>query len=136
MDAATLDRPFGLPADSVEIVLDLPFPVSVNAIWGARNGGGVRRTAHYVRWLEAADMHVMATKQYPRRKIQGPFAIQIALSDDRGGDGDNYIKVCLDWLQSRDVIPNDKLCRKGAWEWVPPAEAPSGVRITLRSLHG
>jgi Holliday junction resolvase RusA-like endonuclease len=126
--------PHALPADSVEIVLDLPMPPSTNRIW--RSGRGkVYRSAEYVRWAEQADMVVMAARAYPKRKIRGPFSIRIALSSKYGGDGDNRIKAVLDWLESRDVVRNDRDCREGEWKWVGDADAPSGCRVMMRSLH-
>lgn len=120
--------------DMIEIVLDCPFPPSVNHIW-RRKGHRVFRSARYLRWMEATDMTVMGAKQYPRRKIVGPFTAQIFLNEDAGwGDADNRIKCCLDWCVSRDVISDDKHCRKLTIEWTPAALAPAGCRITLRSL--
>ena len=134
-DFAAVERPFGLPADSVEITLDLPFPPSTNRIW--RNGyGKVYRANEYVAWCEEVDMAVLASKQYPKRKIQGPFAAEILLSRLAGkGDGDNRIKALLDWCQSRDIVRDDSDCRRGSWEWVEPERAPRGCRVILRSLH-
>lgn len=136
MDATVADRPFALPADAIEITLDLPFPPSVNHIW-KRSKLGVHRSAKYLRWMKNADMMVMAAKQYPRRKIEGLFEAHIWLDEDAGdGDCDNRVKVCLDWLQSRDVVVNDKNCRRLTVEWAAHERAPRGCRVTLRSLHG
>jgi Holliday junction resolvase RusA-like endonuclease len=81
---------------------------------------------------------VMAAKQYPKRKINGPFEVEILLSTvgRKGRDGDNYCKVCLDFCQSRDLIRDDSDCRRGSWAWVEPSRAPCGARVILRSLHG
>jgi Holliday junction resolvase RusA-like endonuclease len=129
------DRPFGLPIDSIEIVLDLPFPPSVNHIW-RRAGRNVIRSAKYLKWMESADRLIMAAKQYPRRKIAGAFEAKILLNVSAGrGDIDNRIKATLDWLQSRDVIAEDKHCRKLTVEWAEHEAAPAGCRVTLRSLH-
>jgi Holliday junction resolvase RusA-like endonuclease len=121
-------------ADIVEIVLDLPFPPSTNRIWRG-NGKNVYRAPKYIAWQQQADMSVMAKRQFPRRKISGPFSIHIALNDSNRGDGDNRIKAILDWCQSRDVVRNDSDCRRGEWIWVAPDQAPAGCRVTLRSLH-
>ena len=65
--------------DLVEIVLDLPTPISTNKIW--RTGRGrTYRSKEYVAWCEWADLTVMAAKQYPKRKINGPFEVEILLS--------------------------------------------------------
>jgi hypothetical protein len=120
---------------SVEIILDLPIPTSTNRLYG-RGRKGVHRSAEYVRWMEEADQTIMAAKQYPKRKIQGPFEAQILLSELHCGDGDNRIKAACDWLQSRDIIRDDSDCRRGSWAWVSPEQAPRGCRVILRSLHG
>ena len=118
---------------SVEIVLDLPMPTSTNRLH-ARGRSGVYRTREYVDWIEAADMAVMATKQYPKRKIRGPFEVEILLSIAAPrADGDNKIKALLDWLQSRDVVRNDVDCRRGSWAWVEPELAPRGCRVVLKA---
>lgn len=131
-------RPFGLPARSIEIVLDLPFPPSVNHIW-RRNGrtGRVYRSARYLCWIERANATVMAAKQFPRHKITGRFEAFIQLNEQAGtGDADNRVKCVLDWCQRQDVIGNDKDCRRLIVEWAAHNAAPAGCRITLRSLHG
>jgi Holliday junction resolvase RusA-like endonuclease len=127
-------------ADSVEIVItiDLPTPISTNKIW--RTGRGrTYRSKEYLDWCEQADLMVMAAKGLGRLpKIDGPFEVEILLSTvgRKGRDGDNYVKVVLDFCQSRDIIRNDSDCRKGSWKWVERARAPCGCRILLRSLHG
>lgn len=134
--APIIDRPFALPVDSIEIVLDFPFPPSANHIW-KRTKMRVYRSAKYLRWMVNTDMMVMAAKQYPRRKISGPFEAHILLDEQAGhGDCDNRVKVCLDWLQSRDVVTDDKNCRRLTVEWAAHERAPKGCRVTLRSLHG
>jgi Holliday junction resolvase RusA-like endonuclease len=122
-------------SDPIEIAIDLPIPTSTNRLYERTRKGGVRRSAAYVAWLEEADATVMATRQYPRRKIQGAFEFELLLSADHRGDGDNFCKAALDWLQSRDVIRNDSDCRRGSWAWVSPEQAPCGARVILRSIH-
>jgi Holliday junction resolvase RusA-like endonuclease len=118
---------------TVEITIDLPIPTSTNRLYG-RGRKGVHRSAEYVRWMEEADATVMAARQFPKRKIQGPFEAQILLSEIYRGDGDNRIKSALDWLQSRDIVRDDADCRSGSWRWVPPSMAPLGCRVVLRSI--
>lgn len=135
MDAVA-DRPFALPSESLEIVLDLPFPPSVNHIW-RRAGKRMIRSARYMRWLTNADYMILANRQYPRRKIVGHFEAEMLLSEKAGvGDLDNRVKCLLDWCVSRDVVYDDVYCRKLRAEWVAHDRAPHGVKLTLRSLHG
>jgi Holliday junction resolvase RusA-like endonuclease len=125
--------PFGLPPDSMEITLDLPFPPSTNRLYG-KGANAVYRTPIYEQWIKLCDAWILFKRQYPKTRIDGPFAIEILLSDGQRGDGDNRIKAVLDYLQSREIIKNDKDCRKGSWAWVPQNEAPVGCRVHLRSL--
>lgn len=145
MDALAHAMPFQLPPESVEIILDLPFPPSTNSIWRIAKQHGPRGNVYlnksYRNWKSKADTAILANRQYPRdNKIIGPFEVAIYLSlDERGKrrvDGDNRIKAILDWCQSRAIIADDCDCQKGRWEWVPAAEAPLGCRVHLRSLHG
>jgi len=132
MPTSTADRPFALPADSVEIVVDLPFPPSTNRIWRVR-GHRVYRSKEYIEWCEAADMQIMASKQYPKRKINGPFEVHFAFKPGRAGmDLDNRLKAVLDYLQSRSIVADDKHCRRLTAEW---REQEMECRVTLRSLH-
>lgn len=129
--------PFQLPAESVEIVLDLPFPPSINRLWRTV-GRRVIKSKEYLDWIDQTDAHVMASKQYPKRKITGPFSIDVQL--DYGyskADGDNCsFKAILDWCQSRDVIRNDRDCREWHGRWVAALPIAGSCRVTLRSLHG
>ena len=130
------ERPFALPADSIEIVLDLPFPPSVNHIW-RRAGKRMIRSARYMRWIENTDALVLLNRQYPRRKITGDFELDLLLDEQAGrGDLDNRLKCILDWCVSRDVIYDDVHCRKLRAAWAAHDQAPHGARSTLRSLHG
>ena len=130
----TSDRPFGLP-DLITIVVDLPFPPSVNRIWRS-NARSVTLSPEYRRWKDSADMLTIASRVYRRMgHISGSFEAYIALNVDRGrGDIDNRIKAVMDWAQSRSLIANDKHCRRLTVEWVDHANAPDGCRLTLREM--
>lgn len=128
--------PFALPADSVEITLDLPPPPSTNRIWRFARGR-VYRSKEYVAWIKEAALTILANRQVPKQKITGPFEIEISLATNihAGSDGDNRIKAVLDLLHRLGIIADDKHCRRGYWQWVVTAQAPLGCRVTLRSLH-
>lgn len=114
------------------VILDLPMPPSANRLWRYARGGRVHRSQEYVKWCEQADMTVMATKKPGRLpKILGPFKVVLYLNREHGGDGDNRIKACLDYLQSRDLVRNDRDCVSGQWLWADPALCPKGIRVAL-----
>jgi Holliday junction resolvase RusA-like endonuclease len=117
---------------AIEIVVDLPFPPSVNRIWRG-NRGIVHRSKVYIDWVTDADMGVMARRQYPKRKIAGAFEAHVVFNPvGQRGDLDNRIKAVLDWAQSRDLIRNDSDCRRLIAEW---GDAEHGCRLTLREVE-
>ena len=135
VNTTSVERPFGLPAESIEIIIDLPIPTSANRIW-RHSRGHVYQSKEYATWQKECDTTVLINRQYPRQRIAGPFEFCIYLArNSQNSDGDNRVKAALDWLQSREIIRNDRDCQKGRWEWVPTAEAPLGCRVHLRSLH-
>jgi Holliday junction resolvase RusA-like endonuclease len=118
----------------IEIVLDVPLPPSANRLWRSARGR-VFKSREYTEWMLQADLSVIGNRQYPKRKITGQFEIRILLSNKgRRGDGDNRVKGCLDFCESRQIVSNDKHCERGSWEWVAPAQAPQGCRVILKSL--
>jgi Holliday junction resolvase RusA-like endonuclease len=114
--------------EPIEITVDLPLPPSVNQIWRSARGK-VHRSKLYLDWTTAADMTVMANRQYPKRKIVAEFCAHVVFDHSGRGDLDNRIKAVLDWAQSRDLIRNDSDCRRLTAEW---GEAPAGCRLMLR----
>jgi Holliday junction resolvase RusA-like endonuclease len=119
-----------LATSVTEIVLDLPTPPSVNALW--RSGRKrVYRSKAYLDWLRAADAELMVRRQMPKLKISGPFEAHVTLSRKHArGDLDNRAtKALWDFLQSREIIRNDSDCQRLTAEW---GEAEAGCRVTLR----
>jgi Holliday junction resolvase RusA-like endonuclease len=118
----------GARTEPIEIVINLPTPPSVNAIWrsGRRR---VFRSKTYLGWIRAADAEILARRQMPKKRIEGPFTAHITLSQKVRGDIDNRIKGLLDFLQSREIIRNDSDCKRLT---VERGEAEAGCRLTLR----
>jgi Holliday junction resolvase RusA-like endonuclease len=101
----------------------------VNRIWRS-SGKRVYRSPEYIAWAEAADRAVMANRQYPKHKINGPFEAYFFFEETRQGlDLDNRIKPVLDWLQSRSILLDDKHCRRLVAEWNDNVE---GCVVALR----
>lgn len=124
------DAPFHVPPD---IVLDLPAPPSVNRLRligkGTKTRISVTKSVVYRNWIREADALAMATGQFRGLKsIRGKFEAIIILKRSNV-DLDNHSKGLLDWLQSRNVIENDKYCERLTLAW---GDAPAGCRVTVR----
>lgn len=106
--------------------LELPFPVSVNAMYG-KNRYRVHPSKSYAKWIKAADDLVTIQKAAKTigSPIAGHFTYHLVLSEAqrvyRGNarDGDNFTKVVLDYLQRIELIENDKFADSGTWAWGP-----------------
>lgn len=130
------DPPFLPPLD---VVIDLPFPPSVNRIWRAQRnpiGRQVRLSDEYQSWKRQADALALSRRACrASNKVAGPFEAEIKLNVEAGlGDLDNRAKAVLDWLHSREITSDDKFCRRLTLEWVIPEAAPDGCRVILRPM--
>jgi Holliday junction resolvase RusA-like endonuclease len=115
-------------------VVDLPMPPSTNRIW-QQGKGRTFSSREYKDWKTRADRTAMANlSRGPLRMIRGKFSAEILLNETMGrGDADNRVKALLDWAQSRELIENDKYCRRVTIEWASHG-CPEGCRLTLRAL--
>jgi Holliday junction resolvase RusA-like endonuclease len=121
------DAPFHCPND---IVLDLPAPISVNRLWRVSKSSVIKSDV-YTRWLKTADNMLLEMGQLRGVKpIAGKFTALIVLKRSRI-DIDNGAKCCLDFLQSRNFIVNDKLCEELTLRW---GDAPTGCRVTIKAI--
>jgi Holliday junction resolvase RusA-like endonuclease len=115
-------------------VIDLPMPPSTNRIW-RRGKARIFTSSEYTDWKARADMTAIANRNRGQFKtILGKFTAEILLNETMGrGDADNRIKALLDWAQSRELILNDRHCRRITVEWTSHG-CPEGCRLTLREL--
>lgn len=104
------------------IIYQLPLPPSVNAMFAnLLNGRGKRpgrvKTSEYRDWCRRAGIHMLL--QGPLRKITGPVAIRIIVSENARGDLDNRTKSVLDLLVHHQIIEDDskRIVRKLLLEW-------------------
>lgn len=107
------------------VVLTLPFPPSVNALWSPNGKGGVRRSPRYSSWITAAGNELLI--QRPGR-IDGKYAMHLSLSRRRPVDLDNTIKAVSDLLQAHGVIANDKHAERIVLDW---DDGIDGCRVVL-----
>jgi len=92
----------------VTLLLILPFPVSVNAMYANRKKGRYC-TAQYTAWKEAAGWELQMQKP---EKITGLYRLTIMLheTDRRRRDPDNFVKCVSDLLVSHGVVSDDSNC--------------------------
>ena len=116
------------------VVLDLPYPVSVNDMYVNRiygKGRGRILSGEYKAWKRDADSFYKAQK-LRCRAVSGPFTCEIILSSEKrrhNADCDNRIKPILDFLQRVELIENDSLCDRVSIEW---GEAKEGCRVYVQ----
>ena len=116
----------------VEIVVDLPFPPSVNRLW-EHTRNGIHLSIVYRKWIADANRLGLSQRVGRHRgRIAGPFRARILLNRNfRRADIDNLFKAALDWAQRVELIANDRHNEGGSYDWVAPAEAPHGCRLIL-----
>jgi len=117
----------------MNVVLTLPFPVSVNAMFA---DGKTRRhkSQRYCDWLLEAG-YALNVQKPPQ--IKGPYHITYAFQegqDRRERDAFNLEKGCTDLLVKHGVVEGDsnKYLRKGSVEW---DRSVIGVRVTITPLE-
>ena len=128
------DRPFALPANAAEICLDVPLPSSVNRTRRIDHKGHQKFTA----WKKQAGLHLIANGQYriARKTHINQYELTITLDEDQCKfDLDNCVKAAIDFLVSLEIIKDDspKYLRRLIVKW---GCAPSGCKLTVRSMHG
>lgn len=90
------------------IVLTLPFPISVNAMY--RNKLKSRaKSERYMTWARAAGWQLQAQRQKP---IKGWYALTLTLyeADNKRRDADNFVKAVSDLLVTHGLIEDDSFC--------------------------
>lgn len=115
------------------VVIDLPWPPSVNALWRG-SGRRVYRSKRYMDWIKQAEIHWMIQRPKNKiREIKGEFSLSLILNPPtkRLSDIDNFTKAPMDFLQRMAIIENDNLCRTLIVTYGDKSSAPLGVRLTV-----
>jgi crossover junction endodeoxyribonuclease RusA len=86
------------------IVLDLPRPPSVNALYSNVPGKGRIKTPAYRAWIEEAGW--LLRTQRPKR-LEGEYKLHVLVGPTRA-DIDNLAKAINDLLQKHGVVTNDR----------------------------
>src|SRR5215472_5869516 len=122
------------------IILDLPVPPSVNKL-RRLNKAALRA---YERWKQVAD--AIVTAHWAAMKFRGTgrptlagerVVVSIYISERARLDADNAHKALMDYLTRIEVISDDRkrFVRRIITEWVPPDQAPQGVRIVVAPYY-
>jgi Holliday junction resolvase RusA-like endonuclease len=113
-------------------VLELPFPISVNAMFA---DGKTRRikSQRYAEWVIEAGWELKRQRPIP---VRGQVAIHYEFEeqpDKRKRDAFNFEKGVTDLLVQHGVIEADDntILRKGSVEW---SRDVKGVRVTIKSM--
>jgi hypothetical protein len=114
------------------ITLDLPVPPSVNRLRRMDPAGNRKRLEFY----RAADHFLAAHGQrpFPVRVITDAYQLTIQIPEGLSGiDLDNHCKALIDYLVSREFVPDDakKYLRRLVVEWGSPSPA---CRISITRL--
>lgn len=110
------------------IRLHLPFPPSVNSLYG--NGGsrrGRHKTKGYESWIALASV---AIKDSHRQRL-GPYSLSICLEapDKRGRDIGNLEKAVSDLLVMHGIVKDDRYCQRLLMTWGTGLPAPCVVLV-------
>lgn len=108
------------------IDMQLPYPVSSNAVW-ARTKTGMRKSSKYTAWLIEAGQ---IAKHYRAHAVVGKYNLYLAASrpDNRKRDIDNLIGSVSDLLVSCGLVRDDSDCELVSARWVTAGE---GVNVRV-----
>ena len=104
------------------MILSLPHPVSVNAMYANVAGKGRVKSGDYHAWAWQAKTAL--SRQRPLQRFTGPVSVTLYLGEEGVSgrkDADNCFKATLDFLKSENLIVDDgrKWVRRIAAEWIP-----------------
>lgn len=119
-----------------EIRLALPYPVSVNKVWGYGKGR-VFRSPEYKAWLAEANVAWLQQKnRLIVKKVSGPYMLllEAIAPDNRHRDVGNLEKGVSDFLQMIGVVSNDRLAEWIILHWLPATKDRVGVIATVYPL--
>lgn len=123
-----------IPAQGA-ILLDLPYPPSINDLWKRGKGRRLYRSPKYTQWITEAGLTLIAQKpKLPCKAISGRYSMILWVSPKNSlADIGNLEKAVSDLLQAHGFIQNDNLCRKLMIIWEDnPNKLPLGCRVKLK----
>lgn len=114
------------------ILLSLPFPVSVNAMYKNIRKGRAK-TKRYMTWANSAGWSIKEQKPDP---IKGFYSLTLILNekDNRRRDPDNFVKSVSDLLVTHQLIEDDSLCSSLTVERFKASQA--SCEVIVRPSNG
>lgn len=121
-------RYYGVCCMGGVVIIRLPYPVSVNAMYRNVRGRGRVKTKKYLDWIGRSAFSY----------IKKPFDecvvhIKVKRPDKRKRDIDNIAKGILDLLVHCCVLSDDRCVEKLIIEWV--YDGPDGATIEIRKIE-
>ena len=106
----------------------LPFPPSVNGLYGGGSGQQRFKTKRYKEWCKSVSY-------LPDLQIDVPITILYTFTwpDNRARDGQNYIKAVTDTLVNASVIKDDNwsIIVSETWDFDKVDKKESGVTVQI-----
>jgi len=110
------------------VQLDLPYPVSTNALWmRSSTTGHIIRSPRYAKWFQAAGNELAIQRP---GCIRGTYSLEVLIERKSGRrDIDNAIKSLSDLLVANQVVEDDSLAQRITLEW---SDTIKGAWVTIR----
>lgn len=93
------------------MILTLPLPPSVNALYANVRGRGRIKSAAYKKWQLGTGL-LLVVQSRGQDDISGPYSVAIKLPAKMRGDIDNRCKALLDLLTVTGITEDDRRCQK------------------------
>lgn len=118
--------------DTRPVIIDLPTPPSVNALYRNVVGKGRVKTERYRTWATAAGWELR--RQCPHG-VPGRYGIRVTVgrTDNRRRDLSNTIKAVEDLLVAHGVVSDDSLCDEISMAW---SRLVKGCRVEITPIIG
>jgi Holliday junction resolvase RusA-like endonuclease len=113
---------------SEAVTIQLPMPISVNALYVRARGRRPFLNPKYRAWKEEAGWMLQSQRPKP---IKGHYHLTIAVPPSRG-DVDNRAKAVGDLLQAHGVVENDRLATH-VLTTIDPSVPKGQCRVILRA---
>jgi len=115
------------------IVIRLPIPPSVNALYANRKDGrgkGRYKTKAYADWLNEANSWLWPQyRKLDGLPVKGPCVVEIRLPAKMRGDASNRIKAAEDFLVSMGITEDDRTNWKVSAERDPSLSNDDGFCV-------